>query len=258
MWQRLRQAQLLSPSLAAAAALAVLIGLGLWQLERLNWKEALLARLATRVAAEPMPLEAAERRWQQGEDVEYLHVAARGRFEHDKERYLYAPTPAGLGWQVYTPLRITPGRILWVNRGWVDDAHKAPSARAPGQSMGDTEVRGLLRATPSPGRFTPSNDVIGNLWYWPDLALMTRAAYGPAASAPESLPFRLETDAQPLPPGGLPRGGVTRLDLPNRHLEYALTWFGLGLTLIAVYFAFVRHRLRLAGAAEARPDRDWG
>ena len=55
------------------------------------------------------------------------------------------------------------------------------------------------------------------------------------------------------PPGGLPRGGVTRLDLPNRHLEYALTWYGLALTLIGVYGAFAASRLRLARPVVGRP-----
>ena len=57
-------------------------------------------------------------------------------------------------------------------------------------------------------------------------------------------PSRLDADARPEPRGGLPRGGVTRLDLPNRHLEYALTWFGLALTLIGVYGVFAASRLR--------------
>jgi surfeit locus 1 family protein len=245
-WQRPQQSQVLSqllwPTVFAGAALCLLFGLGFWQLERLSWKEALLARLAARAGAEPMALAAVERRWRQGEDVEYLHAVAKGRFHNDKELYLFAPTPAGLGWHVYTPLEIAPGRILWVNRGWVDDAHKRPEQRPAGQIEGDPEVRGLIRATSPPGLFTPSNDAAANLWYWPDLAHMTRAAYG--AAPPPALAFRLELDQQPAPPGGLPRGGITRLDLPNRHLEYAVTCFALGLTLIVVYFAFVRHRLR--------------
>ncbi|RPI44019.1 MAG: hypothetical protein EHM67_04360, partial [Hyphomicrobiaceae bacterium] len=102
------------------------------------------------------------------------------------------------------------------------------------------------------GPFTPSNDAAGNLWYWPDLPHLTNSAFG--ASPVETLPFRLEVDADPAPPGGLPRGGVTRRDLPNRHLGYALTWFGLALTLIAVYLAFARHRLRLGAARNAGQD----
>ena len=253
MWQRLRQARLVWASIAALAVLAGLIGLGLWQLERLAWKEALLARLAARVAAEPMELAAVERRWQSDGDVEYLHAVASGRFHHDQERYLYAPQPEGLGWHVYTPLEISPGRILWVNRGWVDDAHKSPQRRALGQVDGEVRVKGLIRRSQPPGMFTPANDVAGNLYYWPDLPQMTATAFG--AEAPDSLPFRLEADRQPGPPGGLPRGGVTRLELPNRHLEYALTWFALALALIAVYFAFARHRLRPGGAPTAADPR---
>jgi surfeit locus 1 family protein len=252
MWQRLRQARLVWASIAALAVLAGLIGLGLWQLERLAWKEALLARLAARVAAEPMDLAAVERRWQADRDVEYLHAVASGRFHHDQERYLYAPQPEGLGWHVYTPLEISPGRILWVNRGWVDDAHKSPPRRAVGQVAGETQVRGLIRRSQPPGMFTPANDTAGNLYYWPDLAQMTATAFG--TEAPDSLPFRLEADRQPLPPEGLPRGGVTRLDLPNRHLEYALTWFALALALIAVYFAFARHRLHPGGVPTPGAD----
>ena len=254
MWQRLRQARLLSATACTLLTLAGLIGLGLWQLERLAWKEGLLARLVARVGAEPVPLGAVERQWSAGGDVEYLHAAVRGQFHHDKERYLYAPKPEGLGWQVYTPLEVGPGRILWVNRGWVDEAHKRPDQRAAGQPAGATEVKGVIRLTAPPGLFTPRNDQAHNLWYWPDLAPMTGSAFPPPG--PETLPFRLEVDASPLPPGGLPRGGVTRLDLPNRHLQYALTWFALALVLIAVYFAFARHRLRLGGAKNWDQDRN--
>jgi surfeit locus 1 family protein len=249
MWQRLRQARLFGVTAFGLLLLAGLIGLGIWQLERLAWKEALLGRLARRVGTAPVALSIVERQWRADGDLEYLHAAARGRFHHDKERYLYAPQPGGLGWHVYTPLEFAPGRILWVNRGWVDEAHKRAEERAPGQSSGETEVKGLIRLTASPGLFTPHNDAARNLWYWPDLAHMTGSAF--PAPTPETLPFRLEVDASPLPPGGLPRGGVTRLDLPNRHLQYAVTWFALALALIAVYFAFARHRLRLGGAKNA-------
>jgi surfeit locus 1 family protein len=61
------------------------------------------------------------------------------------------------------------------------------------------------------------------------------------------LPLVIDADGQPEPPGGLPKGGVTRLQLPNRHLEYAVTWYGLALTLIGVYLAFAISRWRAAG-----------
>jgi surfeit locus 1 family protein len=244
MLARLRHAGLIWPSLLALAGLAVLAGLGSWQLQRKHWKEALIAKIAERVHAAPMPLARAEQAVRGGGDVEYLHVAARGRFHHDKERYLYAPAAAGLGWHVYTPLEVGPGRIVWVNRGFVPDQRKAPAARAAGQVAGEVEVLGLLRAPAHKGAFTPDNDVARNLWYWPDVPAMTASAF-PGASV-EALPVAIDADAHPAPPGGLPRGGVTRLDLPNRHLEYALTWYGLALTLIGVYAAFAAGRLRQA------------
>jgi surfeit locus 1 family protein len=261
MLQRFRKAGLIWPTLAALAGLAVLIGLGTWQLDRKRWKEGLIARIAARTGAEPVPLFSVLPEGQRGQalvsgDLEYLHVTLTGRFHHDKEQYLYAPTPAGLGWHVYTPLEVAPGSIVWINRGLVPDAKKAPASRKAGQVPGEIEIRGLVRLPAAKGPFTPQNDVQNNLWYWPDLPAMTAAAFPEAPQKPAGDPQRpaawplvIEADAQPEPPGGLPRGGVTRLDLPNRHLEYAITWFGLALTLIGVYLAFAINRLRASGGA---------
>jgi len=242
MLARLKRAGILWPTLCSLAGLALLVGLGLWQLERKQWKEALLAKIAARATAAPIPLAAAEAQLRAGGDVEYLHIIARGHFLHDKERYLYAPTPAGLGWHVYTPLEVAPQRYLWVNRGFIPEARKPPSTRARGLAEGEVDVAGLVRAAPRKGLFQPHNDGSGNLWYWPDLAAMSASAV-PAA---QTLGFSIDSDLNPAPPGGLPRGGVTRLELPNRHLEYALTWFGLAVTLIGVYLAFAASRLRNA------------
>jgi surfeit locus 1 family protein len=252
MLQRWRQAGLVWPTLAALAGLAVLIGLGTWQMERKRWKEDLIAKIAARVHADPVPLPVSSRADRQ-DDLEYLHVVVRGRFLHEKERYLYAPTPAGLGWHVYTPLELPSQQAVWVNRGFVPDAKKAPGTRAQGQMQGEVEVRGLTRYPAGPGWFAAQNDPAHNIWYWPDLAAMTASAFqrGPqdAPGGPQTataLPLAIDADAKPEPPGGLPRGGVTRLELPNRHLEYALTWYGLAATLAGVYLAFAISRLRAA------------
>jgi len=258
--QRLHKAGLIWPTLLALAGFAVLIGLGSWQMERKRWKEDLIAKIAARVHREPFPLPlfragppdarypvlVVEPDW-----LEYQHVWVVGRFHHDKERYLYAPSPGGPGWHVYAPLELAVGDVVWINRGWVPDARKAPETRAEGQLQGEVEVRGLVRLQMRPGWFTPSNDPVRNFWYWPDLPAMTASAFPDgrqkAAGGPQrpvSPPLILEADAKPEPPGGLPRGGVTRLNLPNRHLEYALTWYGLAATLAGVYLAFAVSRLR--------------
>jgi surfeit locus 1 family protein len=71
---------------------------------------------------------------------------------------------------------------------------------------------------------------------------MTTSTFGTQKVA--VVPFAVDADAQPQPPGGLPQGGVTRIALPNRHFEYALTWYGLAAALVAVYLAFFASRLR--------------
>jgi surfeit locus 1 family protein len=247
MLQKLRHAKLVWPTLATLLALGVLLSLGTWQLERKRWKEDLLAKIAARATAPPVPLAEVAERLRSGGDVEYMHASARGRFHHDKERYLYAPAPSRLAWHVYTPLEIAPGRIVWVNRGLVPDANKLPATRTAGQVAGETEVRGIVRQPPGRNLFTPDNDVGGNLWYWADIPALTRSSF--PGSAPEALPFTIDADAAPASPGGLPQGGVTRVALSNRHLEYAVTWYGLALTLIGVYLAFAMNRLRTSRPA---------
>jgi surfeit locus 1 family protein len=242
MLQRLRQACLIWPTVLALAGTTLLAGLGTWQLERKRWKEDLLRKIAARVSAEPMPLHDAEQRIRAGGDVEYLHVSAIGRFLHDKERYVYAPTPAGLAWHVYTPLEIADGRIVWINRGAVPDARKDPARRAAGQITGLHKVSGLVRLAPRKPTFAPTNNPAQNVWYWPELSAMTASSSG--SRNVDALPFVIDADARPEPPGGLPKGGVTRIALPNRHLEYALTWYGVALALLGVYLSFAFNRLR--------------
>jgi len=250
--ERFRRAGLLWPTAASLALFLVLTGLGSWQLERKEWKEALLATIAARVAAPAVELARAEAMARAGDDIAYLHVLARGRFLHDKERYLYAPTAAGLGWHVYTPLELAPGRVVWVNRGFVPDANKVRYTRAAGLVAGEVEVSGLVRPYQKKGVFEADNDVARNLWYWPDVKAMSASAFpsiaGPPFAGIAGPPFAIDADRSPVP-GGLPQGGVTRLQLPNHHLEYALTWYGLALTLIAVYFSLAAGRLRQGRAA---------
>lgn len=227
------------PTLAMLAALVILLSLGTWQLQRRAWKEDLLADIAARTKAEPIPLDAALRRWRAGEDLEYTRVRSTGRYRHGKERYYYAPGRDGPGFHVYTPLETATGVIVLVNRGFVPERLKDQSERRDGLPAGETEIIGLLRSSGERGWFTPANDPAANLWFWRDLHGMAESALG--ADASRVAPFFLDQEAGSG--DAWPRPGATRLDLPNRHLEYALTWYGLALALIGVYSAFVIGRL---------------
>lgn len=242
----LLRAGLLWPTLLMLPVLGILLGLGTWQMQRKAWKDDLIAKIHARTQAAPIPIAEAVARFRAGEDLEYARVVAEGRFLPGRERHYWAPSPAGTGWHIYAPLEMPSGGIVIVNRGRVADADRDP-ARRPEPTVERQRIVGLLRAPEKKTAFTPDNDAARNIWYWRDLAGMARSLLPDRQEPP--LPFFLEAEAG----GGnapAPQGGVTRLDLPNTHLQYALTWYGLAATLIGVYSAFVWSRLRQT-AAEA-------
>jgi surfeit locus 1 family protein len=215
--------------LFVASGVLILVGLGVWQLQRLQWKEGLIAERQAAVTAVPIapPQTLAEAR-----TAAFNHVVADGRFEHDKEVFLAASSEGGgSGYQVLTPLEMGDGRTMFVNRGFIPVELKDRAKRAAGEIAGDVHVSGLLRVPPAgkPNWFLPDNRPDLNLWFWVDLPAMARAD-----GIAQIVPFYIDADKTPNP-GGWPKGGVTRLDLPNDHLQYAITWFALAAALIVIY-----------------------
>jgi surfeit locus 1 family protein len=222
----------LAPTLFTIPVVAVLVALGVWQLQRLEWKSRLIAERATAVAAAPVspPQTLAEAR-----ALEFHRLTVEGVFLHDKEILRNAIAAKGdAGFDVLTPLREEGGRIVFVNRGFVPTELKDPATRPTGQLAGTVRVSGLLRVPPDkkPGWFIPDNRPDRNAWFWIDLRAMA-AADGLANVAP----FYIDADAEPNP-GGWPKGGVTPLALPNDHLQYAITWFSLAAALVVIYLVY--------------------
>ncbi|WP_342634227.1 SURF1 family protein [Lichenihabitans psoromatis] len=235
-----RRPSLLWPTLSTLIALAILVALGVWQLERLAWKNGLVAMIAARTTAPPSPLPP-EADWMRlaPNAYAYRHVTVEGRFEHDKEAHVFRPLSdprgrySGLGDLVLTPLRLASGAVVIVNRGFVPDNKVDPSTRVLGQIEGPVTVTGLMREPESRNAFTPADDPAHSLWFTRDPASIAQA-FGLDRVAP----FTIDQDASAIP-GGLPQGGETVLSLPNDHLSYALTWFGLAFGLLLVYAVFV-------------------
>ena len=239
--QRLWAAGLVWPVALALPALAILLGLGTWQMQRKAWKEDLIAQITARVHQPPASLAELETQSASG-GLEYARARVRGTFRHVSEQFIWEPDPRqGAGYHVVTPLQLDDGRFILVNRGYVTEARKAPAARPEGQMTGEVEVVGLLRAPVARAWFSPDRGSTG-VWYWRDVDGMVQAALG--ADAAKAVRYMLDAEATPANPGGWPKGGVTRLTLPNRHLEYALTWYGLALTLVGVLAAFLIGRWR--------------
>ena len=220
------------PGLTIACALlfAILCGLGTWQLNRLQWKLALIATVSSHMAAAPLPLDRIEA--MNPDEAQYRRVTLDGRFDHAREAYVFTTDAGAPVYHVLTPFIIGDGRVLMVDRGEVPKDRLDPATRAAGNITGLTHVTGVWRVPDAPGAFTPAPDPAHRIWYSRDLAGIAAANRLHLAA-----PVVIEADSAPNP-GGWPAGGKTVVAFRNQHLSYAITWFGLGICLLGVWFAY--------------------
>lgn len=244
-WRRL-----LWPGVFTLIAFVILCELGFWQLQRLAWKESLIARVENRHNISVAVPIRAESDWPKidAEQDEYLHVKVKGKFRYDREAFAYALLSdakgkySGPGYWVMTPLELESGATVIVNRGFAPMDRMDLPTKIAGQEDAEITVTGLLRLPEGRNWFTPADDPVRGIWQERDPAAIAKA-YGLARVAP----FFIDADASG--PNGLPQGGETRVSFSNNHLQYAVTWFGLALALIAVFLAFARKEWRKSGRA---------
>lgn len=218
------------PTVITVPMVLVMIGLSIWQVQRLYWKEGLIAERVARTTAAPIDLPSA------GTDLgtlEFHRVALTGSYDHAHEFYLAARSQNGnVGYWIVTPFKTRAGDTVLVNRGWVPEDKKLPGARAEGQIAGDTTLDGIIRLPQVKSFFQPDNEPRKNVWFYLAPSEMVAAAGIPARTD-------LYLDAGPeTNPGGFPIGGQTRINLPNDHLQYAITWALLAIALAAVYVMY--------------------
>jgi len=234
-WRRL-----LVPGLLTMIGLAILIGLGTWQLQRKQWKEDLIATLNHQMAAEPKRLpDASSRAAMTRDNSEFQRVSLSVEFIPDaKPVYLYTGVSAlrrdlkQPGYFVFAPARLPDGQTVVINRGYVpmDRRGDAPPA-------GATDIVGYLRWPESPGWFAQERVAKDDVWFVRDPHAMAAArGWGPVGA------FYIDQQS-PTPPGGFPKPGPLTVTLRNDHLGYAITWFGLAASLLAVFGAWaIRER----------------
>ncbi len=218
--------RLLVPGVSTFVMLAILIGLGVWQLERRAWKLGLLAEFA-RSEADPAILLS-------GTPRAFRKIRVEGRLRDDLATTYGADvrdTRQGsvLGEQLLVPLERADGPPVLVDRGWV------PGAQRPASPPGLVAIDGYARPADHPGWFSPADDLPKRQFYTLDPARIG-AALGLPAMAPFTL-VALGPPGLPDPARGLPRP-------PNDHLSYAITWFGLAITLLVIFTLYARRALR--------------
>jgi surfeit locus 1 family protein len=223
-------------TIAAFIAAAILIGLGVWQLQRLQWKLGLIAEVNGHMTAPPVALDDLLK--MKPDAAQYRRVGLSGRFDNAKEAYVFTTDADGQPvFHVLTPFRTDEGRVLLVDRGYVPNDKRDPATRTPLE--GETHLVGVWRVPDAPGTFTPAPDITHRTWYARDLRGIAAADHIELAA-----PVVIEADAAPNP-GGWPKGGQTVVSFRNEHLSYAVTWFGLAAGLIGVYLAYHMSKDRL-------------
>ncbi|MEM0936243.1 MAG: SURF1 family cytochrome oxidase biogenesis protein [Pseudomonadota bacterium] len=201
--------------LALAAALFVtLIGLGNWQMRRLDWKRDLIEAVETRAYGVPVPPPSGA---VSAEAHAYLRVALRGTFRHEHTQRVKAVTELGPGYWVLVPLD-TGDRSVWINRGFVPQGLSAVAMTAP---LAEADVTGLLRITEPDGTLLEKNDPGAARWVTRDVAALSAAA-----ELSKVAPFFVDADHSGAAKAW-PRGGLTQVAFRNSHLSYALTWYGM-------------------------------
>ncbi|MCZ6591205.1 MAG: SURF1 family protein [Alphaproteobacteria bacterium] len=230
-------------TVAAAVVLAVLVGLGNWQLDRRSWKKELLETRARQIDTPAMSYAAVVAAAHPAlEAVEYRPIRLRGRYRPANTAKLLSRTRDGrAGFHLITPLEEnTAGVVVLVDRGWVPVGSAAEISPTP---AGLVSVEGYVRKFETPGRFTPDNEPEAGAWFYLD-----REQMASAMDLAMVAPFYVQRAPSTTLSGGYPAGGVPDIALRNPHLQYAITWYALALVLLVIYVIF--HTRRRVGEDE--------
>lgn len=237
------RATLVLVALVALAGIVAFARLGVWQVERLFWKKALIERVEARIHAPPIAAPGPAG-WADIAEAEYTRVSLTGHFLHEREALVQAVTERGAGSWLLTPLVTDSGFTVLVNRGFVPPERRERASRAQALPEGTVTVTGLLRLSEPGGGFLRANAPAEDRWHSRDVA-----AIAAARSLSPVAPYFVDADATPNP-GGFPVGGLTVVRFSDNHLVYAVTWFALAAMLAAALAFVLRHEARLRRARE--------
>lgn len=246
-------ARRLAFSLFILAAVAILVGLGVWQLQRLGEKRALIAALDERLAVAAVAMPPAGT---------WSGLAAdRDEFRRVSFAATYAPLPdamvygsgsalrddvAGPGAWAFLPAQLASGEIVAVNAGFVPNTmqdraqqDRATSRLVTGQPV---TLTGYMRFPEHQGSLTPAENIGKRLWFARDVPAMARAL-GWGGGGRQVAPFYIDLEA-PVPDSGVPKPGPLRVRVKNDHLQYAITWFGLAAVVVVSFGFWLRMQRR--------------
>ena len=216
--------------------LVTTVTLGTWQIERLEWKEALISAIEEAQESEPhpgLPTDAATIK-----DLEFYYVMLNGAWLPSHEFTIAVRYFQGkLGYHIVTPFQLSDGRVVLVNRGWVPSEKKEPESRPETAVAGEQTITGMLRYGADRNAFTPISQPEKNMWFARDVAGMVAHA-GIENAVPEvTIDMIGAQDRRILP---VPFSG--QIKLRNDHLSYIITWYGIALGMVVIFLVYHRKK----------------
>lgn len=215
------------PTVMTVLGVALMIGLGTWQLERLAWKTEIIRSAEAGLTAPPIDLPPGS----ELAALDFRHVSARGTYLNEAAIGFGLSAVGGEpGGRLVTPMRLDDGRIVLVDRGWLPEPLLPPRTPAGLQPAGTVSIDGIARwrGNQAAGWMVPSNEPLKRRWFSWDIPAL-QAALGLDLVPVEIVLERSEG------PADLPKAQPVTIDLPNDHLGYAITWYGLAVVLLVIY-----------------------
>jgi surfeit locus 1 family protein len=227
------------------AMVALFIGLGVWQLQRRVWKHTLIAALTERLAADPVPLPPSSQ-WDAltPDRDEFRRVSFSATYQAVPDAMVFSsgsavrPDVSGPGTWAFIPVRLAGGETVVINAGFVQntmqDRGQQDRAVKPLMTGEPVTLSGYLRFPEKAGVLTPSENSARRLWFTRDHLAMARVlGWGAVA------PFYIDLE-QPVPASGIPKPGPLEVHLPDDHMQYAITWFGLAIAVVIAFIVWLR------------------
>lgn len=218
--------RMILPLLFGLIGTAILLSLGFWQLQRLAWKEAIIADIDARILDAPVPLPDTA----SPEADRYLPVTMTGRTTEDEIRVLASRRIVGAGFRIVTAFETDAGRRILLDRGFLPEAQQN-TPRPPVEMT----VTGNLHWPDETDGFTPDPDIARNMWFARDVDLMAQALNTEPLMVIARSTTEATTAVPPLP--------INTAGIPNDHLNYALTWFSLAAVWVGMT-VFLLWRIR--------------
>ena len=224
---------MLWPSIFSILTFAILISFGTWQVKRLFWKEALIQNYLTQSQSNPItdPAEL-----EKSSINEFKSIGILGRFMHSNEIYITGKTYEGnAGFHVITPFIMENNKIVLINRGWVSESYKNPDKRKFSLTTGLVKLKGIIRYPQKKGYFVPENDGKNGFWFTiKPIEIFKFLNINDNDFISDYYIDALRVGEKMT----LPIGVSGKPKLRNQHLSYAITWYGLALSLLIVYFSY--------------------